>query len=263
LVEEIIKKYSSVKLVKVSLGGQVEALNAGVSVAQGEILAFTDDDCLPQSDWIERINDYFTNNPELGGVGGRDRVYIGKNALFGKRRVVGKITWYGRIIGNHHLGFGGPREVDHLKGSNMAFRKKALDGLSFDVQLRGEGAQYRNDMAICLAVKNRGYKVVYDPQVMVEHFYSARFEKDKRGNFDRNAIENAAFNETLISLKYLNLKRRMAYLIYSFILGNLFTPGILFFLFILIGIRRNAWIRFKSALTGRSDALYYYAKPTV
>ncbi|HEX5702602.1 MAG TPA: glycosyltransferase family A protein [Pyrinomonadaceae bacterium] len=34
--------------------GSYAARNAGVAVAQGEIIAFTDADCIPASDWIER-----------------------------------------------------------------------------------------------------------------------------------------------------------------------------------------------------------------
>jgi len=51
----------------------------------------------------------------VGGVGGRDWVYHGTQLEDGARKVIGRVHWFGRVIGNHHLGVGEPREVDVLK----------------------------------------------------------------------------------------------------------------------------------------------------
>lgn len=50
------------------------------------------------------------------------------------------IQWFGRIIGNHHLGVGLPQKVDFLKGANMSYRAQVLATLRFDTRLRGAGA---------------------------------------------------------------------------------------------------------------------------
>jgi len=47
------------------------ARNIGIQQAQGEIIAFTDSDCVPQADWLARIEAHFTSDNELAGVGGR------------------------------------------------------------------------------------------------------------------------------------------------------------------------------------------------
>ncbi|MDD5259280.1 MAG: glycosyltransferase family A protein [bacterium] len=44
------------------------ARNMGINEAQGEIIAFTDDDCQPEADWLERIVKKFQEEPELDGV---------------------------------------------------------------------------------------------------------------------------------------------------------------------------------------------------
>jgi hypothetical protein len=54
-------------------------------------------------------------NQKIGGVGGRDYMHIGGVLQDGRARVVGKVPLFGKHIGNHHLGFGEPREVDMLK----------------------------------------------------------------------------------------------------------------------------------------------------
>jgi GT2 family glycosyltransferase len=267
-VDLLNSKYPFVKQVMVEKPGQVDALNAGVERASGEIVAFTDDDCVPYPDWLAKIEAHFLAGPKVGGVGGRDRIFIEDKEVAGPRCQVpgarcqvGKITWYGRIIGNSHLGTGEAREVDHLKGANMSFRKEALEGIRFDEHLRGEGAQYRNDLALCLAVKKKGWKIIYDPKIIVDHFYAARFEKDKRGNFDLAAIENAAFNETLIALKYMDLPRMLACLFYSFFIGDLFMPGIVQFARIILTGGKNPVSRFLTALNGRLQAFKLNLKP--
>ena len=267
-LREEARRSPVLKQVIVTRPGQVAALNAGLDEAKGDIISFTDDDCLPYPDWLKRIEAHFKADGRLGGVGGRDRVFIdGKEVagsrcqVSGSRRRAGLITWYGRIIGNSHLGTGEAREADHLKGANMSFRKEALEGIRFDERLRGEGAQYRNDLALCLAVKKKGRKIIYDPRILVDHFYAARLEKDKRGNFDLTAIENAAFNETLIALKYMGLPRMLACLFYSFFIGDLFMPGIVQFARIILTGGKNPVSRFLFALNGRLQAFKLNLKP--
>jgi glycosyltransferase involved in cell wall biosynthesis/GT2 family glycosyltransferase len=50
--------------------GAVRARNTGASLAAGDILAFTDDDCLPQPDWLVNARPYF-DDPDTAGVEGR------------------------------------------------------------------------------------------------------------------------------------------------------------------------------------------------
>lgn len=46
--------------------GAVGARNTGAAVACGQIIAFTDDDCLPERDWLFNAREYFANDDVVG-----------------------------------------------------------------------------------------------------------------------------------------------------------------------------------------------------
>ncbi|MGH9642979.1 MAG: glycosyltransferase, partial [Terriglobales bacterium] len=55
--------------------GKSCALNAGIREAKGEIIAFTDDDCVPSRSWVARIVKEFESDSELAVLGGRVELY--------------------------------------------------------------------------------------------------------------------------------------------------------------------------------------------
>src|SRR3954453_17058366 len=68
----------AVERVLVAAPGQVAALNAGLDALREDVVAITDDDCLPRPDWLERIERHFAADPRLGGLGGADRLAGGR-----------------------------------------------------------------------------------------------------------------------------------------------------------------------------------------
>ena len=225
LLKTLIPGPFPLRSVTVSIPGQVAALNAGLAAAQGDIIAITDDDAIPSADWLERIETHFLSDEHVGGVGGRDWVYHGQQLEDGKQEVVGRVQWFGRVTGNHHLGVGVPREVDILKGVNMSYRRSAIKGRRFDERLRGIGAQVHNDMAFSLALRRAGWKLIYDPKVAVNHYPAQRFDEDQRNRFNDIALINAVHNETLVLLENLPSTRRTAFVIWATFVGTRDAPG--------------------------------------
>jgi cellulose synthase/poly-beta-1,6-N-acetylglucosamine synthase-like glycosyltransferase len=236
------------RTVLVSEPGQVHALNSGLESSLGEIVAITDDDAAPRPDWLERTVRSFAQDAAVGGVGGRDWVHHGDRIESGVHPIVGKLQWFGRSIGNHHLGTGTPREVDFLKGANMSFRKEAIRGLSFDTRLRGSGAQVCNDMAFSLAVRRRGWKLIYDPAAAVDHYPATRFDEDRRGAVSALAYRNAAFNYALIVTEALGPVRSWIFLAWAVAVGTRASPG-------LVQLARLAGGEGRAALTKASASV--------
>ena len=220
----------NLKVVLIEQTGVVAALNLGMKQSTGSILVLTDDDTIPHSNWLEGIENYYLTIPDVGGVGGRDIVHFRGNPIPAIKEQVGIIKPYGRIIGNHHIGLGGSREVDLLKGANMSFRREAIQGLTFDDKLKGTGAQIYNEMEFSLSIKKKGWKLIYDPQVCVDHFPAERFDEDKRNSFNEIAFFNTAHNETYAILKHSRIINRTMYLVWVIIVGSKSSPGVVQFI---------------------------------
>ena len=239
------------EIVTVTQPGVVAALNAGLPQVQGDIVSITDDDAVPHRDWLAKINTHFSVNSAIGGVGGRDWVYQGDKLEAGYRPIVGKLQWCGRVIGNHHLGIGAPREVDVLKGVNMSFRTQSLGNLRFDNRMKGTGAQVHFEMSFTLTLKRAGWKIIYDPSIAVDHYPAQRFDEDQRHNFNDTALINLVHNETLVLLEHLSPLRQAVFLSWSVLIGTRESLGICQWLRLFPKQGQLASKKFLASLQGR------------
>lgn len=242
------------RTVTVKVAGVVAAMNTGLDQAQGDIIAFTDDDAGPHPDWLTRIEAHFLSDSTVGAVGGRDWVYYRGQLLEGESHLVGRVQWFGRVIGNHHLGVGEAREVDVLKGVNMSFRRMAIvssGGLYFDQRMLGTGAQVHFELAFTLALKQAGWKIIYDPKIGVDHYRGDRFDEDQRDNFNGLALSNAVHNETLILLEHFSPLQRFVFLVWAILIGTREAVGFLQLLRLLPTQKTLAGRKFLASLRGR------------
>jgi GT2 family glycosyltransferase len=220
------------RIVLVDTPGVVAARNASLAACRSDVLAVCDDDTRAYPDWVERILAHFVRDPELGALGGRDRVHDGERFDERQRDIVGRVQWYGRTIGNHHLGHGAPREVHYLKGANMSFRAEAIAGLAFDVRLRGRKIQAHEDFAFSLAVRRAGWKVLYDPAVGLDH-YAGRRDQTRRtyvagkGLVDGQDYLDQCYNHALALWDELSPASQVAYGLWLPLIGTRANPGLL------------------------------------
>jgi glycosyltransferase involved in cell wall biosynthesis len=170
--------------------GQSLARNTGLAHCTGDIIAFTDDDCLPEKNWLSLLLENYSS-PEIWGCSGRVIPHRSESAadlfeevagqdLGENRRVfqpeeirfsLGLILQnVGKVFAKHMKGKGlAPWCVGH--GSSMSFRKCALDQLGgFDNRL-GAGAPLRSgeDIDINYRILRSGHCLVYEPRAVVRH----------------------------------------------------------------------------------------------
>lgn len=239
------------QIVTVTQPGVVAALNAGLAAVTGDIVSITDDDAAPHIDWLEKITAHFLSDSCIGAVGGKDWVHQGNKIEDGTCKVVGRLQWFGRVIGNHHLGVGTAREVDILKGVNMSFRTQAIANLKFDERMRGTGAQVHFEMAFSLNLKRAGWKIIYDPNIAVDHYPAQRFDEDKRQNFNAVAFTNLVHNETLALLEYLSPIQKIVFIFWAIFIGTRESFGIIQWLRLLPTQGKIATQKLQASLRGR------------
>jgi GT2 family glycosyltransferase len=232
--------------------GLVHALNSSSAAATGDIVAFTDDDAMPWPDWLQRIEACFDSDPRIAGVGGRDWMYVNGALQDGDATMVGKVTWCGRLVGNHHLGTGAPRDVDILKGVNCAYRGALLKNVPFDERLRGVGAQVHTEVFLGLALRKMGYRLVYDPAIAVDHHLGKRHGIDQRDDFNFMARRHAVHNETVALLEFFSPARRAIFLTWAVLVGTREAFGLAQWLRF-VARRHKASARLLAALAGRVD----------
>lgn len=207
-----------------SQAGVIAAMQAALDATTGDIVALTDDDARPRPDWIAGLLAHFAAASDIGGVGGRDW----QPSERGNAARVGIVQWFGRVIGNHHLGHGPARDVDVLKGANCAFRGSLLRAVGFDARLHGAGAQMYWELGVCLPLRRIGWRLVYDPAVAVDHDIAPRHGADTlhRGVFAATPLHDAVHNETVELLEGRSLPSRAVFMIWALLVGTVEGPGL-------------------------------------
>jgi len=149
---ENIKNESSDKKIKIIINnenlGVAEARNAGIKVATGEWVAFIDDDCRAEKNWLSELEKCFTEE-KLGFVIG--------NTIYFQENYRGNFPE--RLVNNNCAQWPG--------AGNIAYRKKVLDEIGgFD----GVNFPYANeDTELALRAFSAGWKYVSSKKAKVYH----------------------------------------------------------------------------------------------
>jgi cellulose synthase/poly-beta-1,6-N-acetylglucosamine synthase-like glycosyltransferase len=189
--QEIVKKYP-VKLVVEEKKGLNLARNIGIKNSNGEIVAFTDADCIVPPNWITKIVENF-KDPSVSCVGGSaealDDDFVSQYAdnsivrlmpFFTKREEVTKVKPFLR----------------HPAGCNMAFRRKVAEEVGYfdeNIQFGFDEVEFTD--RICRA----GYKMVLDPEVLVWHKHRATLKEFFKQNFQYGKGSGLVFKQNLLN----------------------------------------------------------------
>ncbi|WP_439137110.1 glycosyltransferase family 2 protein [Roseicyclus sp.] len=141
------------------------ARNIGIAAAAGEIVAFIDDDAVPEPDWAEAMLAGF-ENPAIAAATGP---VIGRNGIslqWGRMAVdvQGQDRW---LPAGDQIR---PDEVPKLHGTNMAFRREILSRTGgFDTGF----AFFLDETDLALRLGSAGFATAYLPGAVVHHGFAA------------------------------------------------------------------------------------------
>lgn len=142
--------------------GPGAARNAGVQRAQGELIAFTDDDCRPAPDWLSHMVAAYGDAIGAGRpvlVGGHTRNALPKNVYSSASQA---------LIDYLYAYYNRPgQDARFFTSNNMLFgREPFLEVGGFDPQFRLAAGEDRDLAARC---RERGWRLVYAPRATIDH----------------------------------------------------------------------------------------------
>jgi GT2 family glycosyltransferase len=159
--QEIMKEFPLVRNIVQKNCGLSVARNVGTAAATGEVVAFTDSDCMADRDWLYFLVHTLLSS-DFAAVGGPN---ISPPAT----------DWIQATVG---AAPGSPSHVlltdtiaEHVPGCNMAYHKWALELIGgFDPEYRKAG----DDVDVCWRLMQRGHVIGFSPSAVVWHY--RRFE---------------------------------------------------------------------------------------
>jgi glycosyltransferase involved in cell wall biosynthesis len=193
-IKSIVSSFGQAQYTFESRPGSYAARNKGISLAKGEILAFTDSDCIPAANWIEQGVGKMLQTPNLGMVAGRIELFF---------KTPGKptaIELYDALV------LGGLPQQLYIESekygatANVFTFKQVIEHVGgFDAGLKSNG-----DFEWGQRVFTAGYRQIYAEDVCVAHpsrsTLNQLYKKTIRlvgGKMDLKAKQGYAINDFL------------------------------------------------------------------
>jgi len=190
---EIIKKwqakYDFIKLVEVpNSKSPGHARNEALKVAKGEYILFTDADCAPRKDWIDKMLEPFFMDPQIGMVGGEiytlrtdknnvveayceQAMFLTVSGRCGLKN--DKAGYYPTIKKDLPSEVNGSQTSPFFATANAAISRKAGEaiGNKFWDFITSE------DVDFSLRILKAGFKLYYQPSAIVDHMHRATLKQ--------------------------------------------------------------------------------------
>jgi len=168
-----------------------EARNRGAAVAAGQVLVFTDPDCIAEPDWLERLLAHHDAGCRI--VGGS----IGSLPGLWNRSVhFTKYPWW------DPMSRGGLRP--EIPSGNFSIARAV-----FETVQGFRGKYFAGDSEICWRARAAGHEIVFDPAAIVTHLDHARL-----GVFSRERLSRGRdFARIRLRTQQWSRRRCLAYLL--------------------------------------------------
>jgi len=154
----VLEAYEHITVIAQENKGPASARNLGWRSSTGEIICFTDSDCVPNPTWVSQLIEGYTDAC-IGAVGGG-------------YDIANPESWLARCIHEEirqrHLRM--PRQVNYLGSFNVSYTRSVLEQTGgFDERFRRASAE---DNDLSYRVIKQGYTLVFDRANCVAHHHT-------------------------------------------------------------------------------------------
>ena len=148
--------------------GLSESRNKGIKEANGDVIAFFDDDAVADENWLEELVKMYEEKEAIA-AGGK---LLPKWEKAKKPKFLPEEYYW--LVGATHKGF--PEKVTEVRntfGSNLSFKAdvlRELGGFRSEMGVKGKGLLQGEETELCERMRNKfGKGVVYNPDAIVYH----------------------------------------------------------------------------------------------
>lgn len=168
--DQVLNKYRDrIKIYKNPAANLSVSRNIGIKAAQGDVVAFIDDDAIPEPNWLHQIKEVYDTHTPIGGAGGRVFGPGGTHFQFHN----GIINIWGETdVKRDHPGEFIQRvnfNYNILMGVNSTFLKSAL------VEIGGfdEYYEYFHDESdVCVRLAQAGHPIFHHEEAYIHHEFA-------------------------------------------------------------------------------------------
>jgi glycosyltransferase involved in cell wall biosynthesis len=141
------------------------ARNIGIGEAKGEIIAFTDSDCIPLDGWLESIAAVHMSQPQYKIIGG---VIRNGNESDDSVGLAGYLAEFREFLPGQSK-----REVVHIPTCNISFKRQVFKDYG-----PFQGEYYpQEDLVYNYSLVEKGEKILLDPTIEVFHNHRSRLRE--------------------------------------------------------------------------------------
>jgi len=178
--------------------GLSHARNRGIAEAQGDIMAFIDDDARAEKSWLSQLVKVYSEEKDAGCVGGRVILDWYAEKPFWWQPELDEV-FNGINYSDKRIVLSHPR---YPYGTNISYKADILEKVGLfgtDLGRIGSKLLAGEETELCLRIEKAGYKIFYEPSAVVYH----RVEPDKltKSYIRKRAIWHGR-SQALIELKH-------------------------------------------------------------
>jgi glycosyltransferase involved in cell wall biosynthesis len=162
---ELARSFAGVMVVQQENAGPGAARNAGAARTHGEIVLFTDSDCVPEPNWAAEMAHAF-ETPEVA-------------AVMGRTRTVQRGDFISKVQEGSDLVASEPGTTTRINTNNLGLVAELATCMPFDAALR----IYGEDTDLGWRVLRAGRKTLFWPRAEVEHHHPHTLRSFMREGF--------------------------------------------------------------------------------